>query len=609
MKSLSRQPLHHCEPSSPENVTFAGKMTTNMSSSDEDNAVVLTGPLHRRNNHRHHCQRNSVSAPRLSSTRSRGLIASAALPICLLLAPDAGSALSSSSAAFRASPKMGGGGSPLLDRAREMRRRRTAGVTAGLDEDSHSADRSFLLGGPTLDNDGWSSTLFDDGLPNSLEGVISDGRKRAAKAKANANTIEKRRAEEFDLYMEESAAVSSLVDESRELVEGVMNGKGAEVDAEEILQRQARERRRRLDQKVSAAAAKNNKKAKIVRRSKLSSKIPPASVVGVKKEAKKKKGLSREDEYALARTIQSGARIHRIKSDFESQHSEPISKREWARLSEMSPSDLRRLVSDYRQAKQRLVSSNMGLVHAVARDLKRRAKYRSVSLDEIVQEGSLGLIRAAELFDPERGLRFSTYATIWIKGQLSHTNFDRDAITIPQRENTMRNKIQAAWTEIQAERGDAASARVRNPSVDDASVLADRIGLEPAVVERHLRKMSCVHNVLSLDYKYESHSRSGESNGAKTWESLSGDDADAAEMAALRADVVSSLVQNLSEREANFMRYRYGLEDGNEHTLKECGERLGVHKETARLLQKSCLKKLREASNMESLQEYLLTVA
>jgi len=501
---------------------------------------------------------------------------------------------------------MGGGGSPLLDRAREMRRRRTAGTRADLDKDSHSADRSSLLGGPSLDNDGWSSALFGDGLPNSLEGVISDGRKRAAKA--NANTSKKRRAEEFDLYMEESAAVSSLIDDSRELIDGVRNGKGAEVDAEDILQRQARERRRRLDQNP-AAAAKNNKRALVVRRSKLSSKTPAASVVSEKKQAKKKKGLSREDEYALARTIQSGARIHGIKSDFESKHSEPISKREWARLSEMSPSDLRRLVSDYRQAKQRLVSSNMGLVHAVARDLKRRAKYRSVSLDEIVQEGSLGLIRAAELFDPERGLRFSTYATIWIKGQLSHTNFDRDAITIPQRENTMRNKIQAAWTEIQAERGDAASARVRNPSVDDASVLADRIGLEPAVVERHLRKMSCVHNVLSLDYKYESHSRSGESDGAKTWESLSGDDADAAETAALRADVVSSLVQNLSEREANFMRYRYGLEDGNEHTLKECGERLGVHKETARLLQKSCLKKLREASNMESLQEYLLTVA
>ena len=498
---------------------------------------------------------------------------------------------------------MGGGGSPLLRRAREMRRRRTAG-TADLGEDSHPAGGS-LLGGPSLDNDGWSTALFDDGLPNSLEGVILDGRKRAA----NANTSEKRRAEEFDLYMEESAAVSSLVDESRELVEGVLKGKGAEVDAETILQRQARERRRRLDQEVSAAAAANKKKVKVVRRSKLSSKTPAEPVLSKKKQAKKKKGLSREDEYALARTIQSGARIHRIKSDFESQHSEPISKREWSRLSEMSPSDLRRLVSDYRQAKQRLVSSNMGLVHAVARDLKRRAKYRSVSLEEIVQEGSLGLIRAAELFDPERGLRFSTYATIWIKGQLSHTNFDRDAITIPQRESTMRNKIQAAWTEIQAERGDAASARVRNPSVDDASVLADRIGLEPGVVERHLRKMSCVHNVLSLDYKYESHSRSGESNGSTTWESLSGDDADAAEMAALRADVVSSLVQNLSEKEANFMRYRYGLEDGNEHTLKECGERLGVHKETARLLQKSCLKKLREASNMESLQEYLLTVA
>jgi DNA-directed RNA polymerase sigma subunit (sigma70/sigma32) len=137
--------------------------------------------------------------------------------------------------------------------------------------------------------------------------------------------------------------------------------------------------------------------------------------------------------------------------------------------------------------------------------------------------------------------------------------------------------------------------------------------METSSVEGHLRRMACVTNVLSLDYRYASSTRSGHASGDRE-ESLRnnlrfGTDADLAERAQLRADVVSGLVKNLTERELTLMRLRYGLEDGNEYTLKECSERMGINKETARLLQHACLKKLREASNMESLQEYLLTVA
>merc|ERR1739842_195160 len=88
-----------------------------------------------------------------------------------------------------------------------------------------------------------------------------------------------------------------------------------------------------------------------------------------------------------------------------------------------------------------------------------------------------------------------------------------------------------------------------------------------------------------------------------------GTDADLAERAQFKADVVAGLVRNLTEKEVTLMRLRYGLEDGNEYTIKECAARMGINRETARLLQHACLKKLREASNMESLQEYLLTVA
>ena len=137
--------------------------------------------------------------------------------------------------------------------------------------------------------------------------------------------------------------------------------------------------------------------------------------------------------------------------------------------------------------------------------------------------------------------------------------------------------------------------------------------MDKNAVEQHLRRMACVTNVLSLDYQYSSSTRSGHASGDRDEALRScsqfGTDADLAERAQLKADVVSGLVKNLTERELTLMRLRYGLEDGTEYTLKECAARMGINKETARLLQHACLKKLREASNMESLQEYLLTVA
>ena len=139
-----------------------------------------------------------------------------------------------------------------------------------------------------------------------------------------------------------------------------------------------------------------------------------------------------------------------------------------------------------------------------------------------------------------------------------------------------------------------------------------RLGMKTCLVENHLRRMACVTNVLSLDYQYNSSTRSGEANGRQDALMNSKQftvDADVAERAQFKADVVAGLVRNLSERELTLMRLRYGLEDGTEYTIVQCASKMGINRESIRLLQIACLKKLREASDMESLQEYLLTVA
>jgi len=117
---------------------------------------------------------------------------------------------------------------------------------------------------------------------------------------------------------------------------------------------------------------------------------------------------------------------------------------------------------------------------------------------------------------------------------------------------------------------------------------------------------------MSLDYEYAAQTRSGGDGG--TLRSLENDkafrqDADLAERTQMHADVVAALAKSLDAREARLMRLRYGLADGNTRSLSECAEAMGLSQTRVQQLAKQCLRKLREAAEAESLEEYLLTVA
>jgi RNA polymerase primary sigma factor len=547
----------------------------------------------------------------------------------------------SSSSAWSAAPS-----GSLVHRARLVRERKN-GIGRSIPSSSSTSTA-------TDDGDAMMSALFDDDFASSLESAVSAMwiHRRAAPP---SSATPKDRAEEYDRFVEEDVAVASMVRVNVRPGGIVNEARRGGVDLEEALRREAAVRRRGREATTGGEACEASvavadavdieidatgrvpavpSPVRIVRghndgsrshspprggrllRRKGTTKPAMSSSVGRGKGAGRGSALlTPEEEYALARTIRSGARVHKLRIEYESSrgaNDEPISKREWARLAGMTPNDLRKLISDYRKAKGELVSRNVGLVRAVVRSLyARRAEHRGVPIEELIQEGSLGLIRAAELFDPSRGLRFSTYATIWIKGVLSNSNTLDDMIILPSREKTIHNKVRKAWEDMAMEAGDVGGGG--KPSASSAEVLATRLNMDRAAVEQHLRRMACVTNVLSLDYQYSSSTRSGHASGDRDEALRScsqfGTDADLAERAQLKADVVSGLVKNLTERELTLMRLRYGLEDGTEYTLKECAERMGINKETARLLQHACLKKLREASNMESLQEYLLTVA
>ena len=312
--------------------------------------------------------------------------------------------------------------------------------------------------------------------------------------------------------------------------------------------------------------------------------------------------VTREQELLLAQKIQQGVALHKVKTDFESKHGREISKKEWLTLANLESSkDLRQLVSQYRQSKQLLVSANMGLVHAVVKSQYSAKHSSGISIEELVQEGSLGLMRAAELFDPSRGLRFSTYATIWIKGMLSNSHV-KETITVPQREKTKWNKMRAAHKDLAMEFG-------REPTQDE---VAKRCDMNLEEFKLVARKMTQAKSLLSLDYEYNSRSRSGDestSGGTLQNDKHLMEDADVVERTQLHADVVAALASNLDAREARLMRLRYGLVDGQTRSIQECADSMGLSKTRVQQLASSCLKKLRQAVEAEALQEYLLTIA
>jgi len=318
-----------------------------------------------------------------------------------------------------------------------------------------------------------------------------------------------------------------------------------------------------------------------------------------------KKRVTAEQEIELARIIQAGVHLYKVKSQAEAAKGAELTRQEWAQAAGLkSTKQLRQAVVNYRRAKHDLVTANLGLLRTVVNQQYR--PNQGVTKEELVQEGSLGLLRAAELFDPERGLRFSTYAVVWIKGVLQNSHVP-ELVRVPARERTKWNKICKAVKDHQEMNGTA-------PSVEE---LASLTGLSVQEVVDTQRRRNQAGSVLSLDQAHQLQSRSGTETAnvesdlvdRANARHLQEEHADLAERTHLQADLIAAMARNLDAREARLMRLRYGLSDGVPRTLQECADSMGLSYARVHQLAKRCLQKLREAAEAESLEEYLLTIA
>lgn len=239
------------------------------------------------------------------------------------------------------------------------------------------------------------------------------------------------------------------------------------------------------------------------------------------------------------------------------------------------------------EAKAKLVESNLRLVVSIA----KRFTGKGIKLLDLIQEGNLGLIKAAEKFEPERGFKFSTYATWWIKQAVSRAIVDQGrTIRIPVHMNEIISKIKKAKFSIEAEGGKI--------TVEE---IARRVKMEPSKVEFALSRDEN-KEVLSFEAKYGTNSSENE---LKAMEDIIPDkkaeDPFEATAKNMMREQLNLALNSLREKEKVVLCYRFGLDDRGTRTLEEIGKVLRVTRERVRQLERRALKKLRHPSNIKKL--------
>jgi len=362
---------------------------------------------------------------------------------------------------------------------------------------------------------------------------------------------------------------------------------------------------------------RNKNRTNDSRKQKRSRKIRTLQVDDMNSALSDRRLLSREEERQLTHSIRSLRRAVRIrdalveeKEEWSSFHPSAYeddfpTEHQWAEACGLSVMDLRRVMVEGQEARTLLVSANAGLVTSIAKRHYHALKQATTSgggvgtiltLQDMIQEGNLGLMKAAERFEPERGFRFSTYATYWIRQRILRSISDSSrVIRLPAHVHAMLQKVNKARNEFVNEIG-------RLPSDPE---LAHYLEIS---VEDLQKLVSKSQTVVSL----ESPIRKGANHKSQLDQRTIGDsiasDAPTPEEDAHHQSLqneIRALINELAEIEREVLILRFGLNNGESMSISQTALELGITSDKVRLIEARALNKLRCPQRNYRLKDYV----